>query len=42
MFNNSQFNGDISTWDVSNVQNMFGMFDKSQFNGDISRWTIQP
>ena len=26
LFNNSDFNGDISQWDVSNVRNMQGMF----------------
>ncbi len=34
------FNGDISKWDVSNVQNMCMMFYGSQFNGDISRWNV--
>ena len=38
MFNSSQFNGDISLWNVSNVTNMSFMFSNSQFNGDISRW----
>ena len=32
--------GDISLWDVSNVQNMKRMFYRSQFNGDISRWDV--
>ena len=41
MFFNSQFNGDISKWDVSNVTNMSCMFDyNSQFNGDISKWDV--
>jgi len=34
----SHFNGDISQWDVSNVENMEHMFYKSSFNGDISNW----
>lgn len=38
VFANSQFNGDISKWDVSNVINFIGMFANSQFNGDISQW----
>ncbi|MCI6437239.1 BspA family leucine-rich repeat surface protein [Fibrobacter sp.] len=34
------FNGDISRWDVSNVENMFGLFSHSRFNGDISKWDV--
>ena len=34
------FNGDISQWDVSNVENMSYMFYKSKFNGDISQWDV--
>ena len=35
------FNGDISTWDVSNVTNMSYMFDACKnFNGDISFWDV--
>jgi surface protein len=33
-----QFNGDISQWDVGNVENMDFMFSNSEFNGDISNW----
>lgn len=40
MFNDSQFNGDISKWDVSSVTNMRSMFDNSPFNGDISKWDV--
>jgi len=40
MFYSSQFNGDISQWDVSNVKNMSSMFDGSEFNGDISNWDV--
>ncbi|SHK91016.1 surface protein [Fibrobacter sp. UWH4] len=36
----SQFTGDISQWDVSNVTNMSRIFQDSQFNGDISRWDV--
>jgi surface protein len=37
MFKNTTFNKDISTWDVSNVQNMNGMFDgNSNFNNGES------
>ncbi len=40
MFDNSQFNGDISKWDVSNVTNMSYMFHNSDFNGNISKWDV--
>ena len=36
----SSFDGDISNWNVSNVENMAGMFDFSEFNGDISNWDV--
>ena len=39
-FEDSQFDGDISGWDVSNVQNMEGMFQRSHFYGDISGWDV--
>ena len=35
-----EFNGNISKWDVSKVQNMRGMFFDSPFNGDISEWNV--
>ena len=35
-----KFNGDISKWDVSKVENMSGMFSDSKFNGDISNWDV--
>lgn len=34
------FNGDISQWDVSHVEDMRGMFCYSPFNGDISGWDV--
>ena len=43
MFDKSSFNGDISEWNVSNVNDMEGMFLNSQFtgeNGDISKWDV--
>ena len=43
LFQFSKFNGDISGWDVSNVENMDGMFYDSKFtgkNGDISKWDV--
>jgi len=35
-----KFNGNISGWNVSNVEDMSYMFYKSQFNGDISKWDV--
>ena len=40
MFAYSDFDGNISKWDVSNVKNMSNMFRKSKFNQDISNWKI--
>ena len=40
MFSDSNFNNDISDWDVSNVTNMNFMFIGSNFTGDISKWKI--
>jgi len=41
LFANSDFCGDISEWDVSNVRDMSYMFDNAtQFNGDLSRWDV--
>ena len=42
MFCDSEFNGDISQWDVSSVTEMGHMFYKSEFNGDITQWVNQP
>ena len=36
----SNFNGDISEWDVSNVKNMLLMFNSSKFDGDLSKWDV--
>lgn len=38
LFQNSDFNGDISGWDVSQVENMDFMFYQSKFNGNILNW----
>ena len=38
--NNFSFNGDISSWDVSNVTDMSGMFGRAEFNQDISFWDV--
>jgi hypothetical protein len=38
-----KFNGDISNWDVSGVENMTSMFNRSDYtgdNGDISDWDV--
>ena len=43
IFNDSDFtgkNGDISNWNVSNVEDMNFMFKNSKFNGDISNWDV--
>ena len=41
MFKYSEFNGDISGWDVGNVTDMRYMFYDSKFNGDISNWNVE-
>ena len=41
LFDRTNFSGDISNWDVSNVKNMSYMFYRcDQFNGDISLWDV--
>ena len=40
LFYTTDFNGDISEWNVSNVKEMFMMFAQSKFNGDISKWDV--
>ena len=41
LFAYSEFNGDISNWDVSNVTSMAYMFYESyNFNGNISNWNV--
>ena len=41
LFYYSEFNGDISKWEISNVTNMEWMFSGAKkFNGDISNWDI--
>ena len=37
---NTEFSGDISKWNVSNVTNMREMFAHSKFDGDISKWDV--
>lgn len=38
LFKESEFNGNISKWNVSHVVNMEHLFNDSKFNGDISNW----
>ena len=41
LFRLLDFNGDISNWDVSNVNNMHSMFyGCKSFNQDISNWNV--
>jgi surface protein len=40
LFMNSNFNGNISGWDVTSVYDMTGMFANSKFNSDISSWDV--
>ena len=40
LFEYTDFNGDISNGNVSNVTNMKFMFANSNFNGDISNWDV--
>jgi len=41
LFKESDFNGDISGWDVSNVTNMRGMFYGAVFfNCDVTKWDV--
>ena len=35
---NHKFNGDISRWNDSRVEDMSELFFGCEFNGDISRW----
>ena len=39
-FNVAAFDGDLSGWDVSNVENMVATFYGTSFNGDISGWDV--
>ena len=40
MFLDSEFNGDISKWNVGKVKDMDRMFRRSKFNKDISKWNV--
>ena len=39
-FNVAAFDGDLSGWDVSNVENMVATFYGTSFDGDISGWDV--
>merc|ERR1712161_46377 len=37
----TEFNGDVSYWDVSSVADMAGMVgNATEFNGDVSDWDV--
>ena len=41
LFQSTDFQGDVSRWDVSNVKNIRFMFDGCKnFNGDLSNWNV--
>ena len=41
LFEETDFNGNISEWDVSNVISMYAMFwECEEFNQDISSWDV--
>ena len=41
LFQNTNFNGNISKWNVSNVKDMSNMFSGCEsFNYDISNWDV--
>ena len=41
MFYKLRFNGEISDWNVSKVEDMLVMFVDANFNQDISKWKIK-
>lgn len=41
LFADTDFRGDVSGWDVSNVEDMTGMFRNCKnFNGDLTKWKL--
>jgi len=38
--NRTDFNADISSWDVSNVTTMYNMFAETSFNQNIGNWNV--
>ena len=41
IFEYMDFNGDVSGWDVSKVENMNRLFSYTTFDGDLSKWNVQ-
>lgn len=41
LFYEVNFNGNISSWNVSNVKYMLSMFAHSTFDGDLSGWDVR-
>jgi hypothetical protein len=41
MFSYTDFNGNISDWDVSKVENIESMFYITKFDGDLSNWKLR-
>ncbi len=41
LFSNSQFEGDVSQWNMGNAISVEGMFRDCPFTGDISNWNMQ-
>jgi len=41
MFANSNFNKNISEWNISNISDMSYMFYNLKFNKDISNWFLK-
>lgn len=40
LFEGTTFSGDVSLWNVSNVENMMFLFASSNFDGDLSEWDV--
>ena len=40
IFAETQFNGDVSRWDVARGWDFSGMFSNCPFNGDVSKWDV--
>ena len=40
VFLNTNFNGDITGWDVGSGTRFLGMFQNSDFNQDIGSWDV--
>ena len=38
LFDNSNFNGDISKWNIKRVENMFNMFSNSPLESNPPKW----